>query len=98
MKPYRIVGQPQAQIDARDKVTGRARYTDDLRLPNALHALILRSPHTSARIRAIDTTRAAALPGVRALLTGADFERTFGVLPISKDEPALARERVRYVG
>ncbi|HQX93023.1 MAG TPA: molybdopterin-dependent oxidoreductase [Thermomonas sp.] len=98
MKPYRIVGQPQAQLDARDKVTGRARYTDDLRVPNPLHAAILRSPHASARILRIDTRRALALPGVRAVLTGADFERTFGVLPISKDEPALARERVRYVG
>lgn len=98
MNAYRIVGTPQPQIDARDKVTGRARYTDDIRLPNCLHAAILRSPHASARIRAIDTARAAALPGVKAVLTGTDFERTFGVLPISKDEPALARERVRYVG
>lgn len=98
MNAYRIVGTPQPQIDARDKVTGRARYTDDIRLPNCLHAAILRSPHASAQIRAIDTARAIALPGVRAVLTGADFERTFGVLPISKDEPALARERVRYVG
>ena len=57
MKPYRIVGQPQAQLDARDKVTGRARYTDDLRVPNPLHAAILRSPHASARILGIDTRR-----------------------------------------
>jgi 4-hydroxybenzoyl-CoA reductase subunit alpha len=98
MNTYRLVGTPQPQIDARDKVTGRALYTDDIRLPNCLHAAILRSPHASARIRTIDTSRATALPGVRALLTGADFERTFGVLPISKDEPALARERVRYIG
>lgn len=98
MNAYRIIGTPQPQIDARDKVTGRARYTDDIRLPHCLHAAILRSKHASARIRAIDATRAAAAPGVKAVLTGADFERTFGVLPISKDEPALARERVRYVG
>jgi 4-hydroxybenzoyl-CoA reductase subunit alpha len=98
MNTYRLVGTPQPQIDARDKVTGRAQYTDDIRLPNCLHAAILRSPHASARIESIDTSLARALPGVRALLTGADFERTFGVLPISKDEPALARDRVRYVG
>lgn len=98
MNTWRVVGKPQPQIDARDKVTGRARYTDDIRLPNCLHAAILRSPQASARIRAIDVSRAVALPGVRAVLTGADFERSFGVLPISKDEPALARERVRYVG
>ncbi len=98
MTAYRLVGKPLPQIDARDKVTGRARYTDDIRLPNCLSAAILRSPHASARIRAIDTSSAARLPGVRAILTGADFERTFGVLPISKDEPALARDRVRYVG
>ncbi|MBS0574962.1 MAG: molybdopterin-dependent oxidoreductase [Proteobacteria bacterium] len=93
-----LIGSPQPQLDARDKVSGRALYTDDLRLPDCLHALILRSPHASARIRRLDTAAAAAVPGVRAVLTGADFPRTFGVLPISKDEPALARERVRYVG
>lgn len=98
MNAYRLLGKPLPQIDARDKVTGRARYTDDIRLPSCLHAAILRSPQASARIRAIDTHRATHLPGVRAVLTGADFERTFGVLPISKDEPALARDRVRYIG
>lgn len=98
MNAYRLLGTPQPQLDARDKVTGRARYTDDIRLPHCLHAAILRSKHPSAWIRSIDMSRAAALPGVKAVLTGADFARTFGVLPISKDEPALARERVRYVG
>ena len=98
MSGYRIIGKPTPQIDSRDKVTGRARFTDDIVLQNPLHAAILRSPYASARILKVDTSRAEALPGVRGVVTGADFRRTFGVLVISKDEPAVARERVRYIG
>lgn len=98
MSTWNIVGKPVPQIDSRDKVLGRARFTDDIRLLDPLQVAILRSPHASARIVAVDTSRAEALPGVRGVVTGADFRRTFGVLVISKDEPAVARERVRYIG
>jgi len=55
-------------------ITGEARYLDDIHLPGMLHAAILRSPHAHARIRRIDTSKAAALPGVIAVYTGRDFE------------------------
>jgi len=98
MAEHVLIGKPRPQLGAADKVCGRGRYTDDIHLPNALAVKILRAERASARIISIDCTDAAAMPGVRAVITGADFERTFGVLPISKDEPALARDRVRYAG
>lgn len=95
---FQIIGRPTAAVSARDKVTGRAQYADDLRIKNPLFVRILRSRLASAKIISIDTEKARALNGVIAVITGADFHRTFGVLPISKDEPAIARERVRYLG
>ena len=97
-EPYRIIGRPTPALSARDKVTGRAQYTDDIRIKNPLFVRILRSRFASAKILAIDLTQVKQMAGVKAVLVGADFERTFGVLPISKDEPALAKERVRYFG
>ncbi|NOZ42438.1 MAG: molybdopterin-dependent oxidoreductase [Alphaproteobacteria bacterium] len=95
---YKIIGKPTPLIDSRAKVMGQALYTDDIRLHNPLTIKILRSPHPSANILSVDITAALALPGVRGVLTGADFKNTFGVLTISKDEPALARTVVRYEG
>src|SRR4030095_418515 len=60
---------------------------------------LLRSSHAHARIVAIDTTRARALPGVYAVITGHDLPRVkFGILPVSQDEEALCTEKVRMVG
>lgn len=98
MTGYQVVGKPTPQISSRDKVTGKAKYTDDIRLHNPLIVKILRSPHPSATIVSIDASKAAQLRGVRAVITGKDIDKTFGVLPISKDEPALAKDRVRYIG
>lgn len=98
MKDYQIIGKRTPLVTSREKVTGRAKYTDDIRLQNPLVVRILRSPHASANIKSIDFTGATRLEGVRAVVTGKDFSRTLGVLPISKDEPPLAKERVRYVG
>lgn len=95
---YRIVGKKTQYIDAVDKVTGRAKYTDDLRLHHPLRVKIVRSPYANARIVGIDLSAARAVEGVVDFVVGADFRHTFGVLPISKDEPAMAKERVRYVG
>src|SRR5579885_1905168 len=64
-----IVGQRAPRIDALDKVTGRAKYTADLKLPGMLYGAFLRSPHAHARILLIDTSKAEALPGVKAVLT-----------------------------
>jgi 4-hydroxybenzoyl-CoA reductase subunit alpha len=92
-----IAGRPTPLADGIEKVTGRARFTADLG-SGFLSAEILRSPHAHAEIVRIDTSRARALPGVRAVLTGADCSVPYGILPIAHNEYPLARERVRYWG
>ena len=69
MTPLNTVGHRTPRIDALLRVTGRAEYTGDVKLPGMLYARVLRSPHPHARIKSIDTSKAAALPGVRAILT-----------------------------
>jgi putative selenate reductase molybdopterin-binding subunit len=69
MTHLKTVGNPSVRIDARERVTGKATYTLDVHLPDMLYARVLRSPHPHARIRSIDVTKAAALPGVKAILT-----------------------------
>src|SRR5919106_1109391 len=96
---FTVIGQPRAKIDAWAKVTGETRYADDLVLPRLAYGKLLRSPHPHARIVRIDTARARTLPGVYAVITGADLPPVkFGILPVSQDEEALCRERVRMVG
>jgi 4-hydroxybenzoyl-CoA reductase subunit alpha len=92
------VGQATPLIDGIEKVTGRAHYTADLPAGDALVGMILRSPVAHGVIRGIDTSRARALPGVRAVITGEDFSAPYGVIPIAQNEWPLARERVRYRG
>ena len=88
-----IAGRPTPLADGIEKVTGRARFTADLGSAY-LVGEILRSPHAHAEIVRIDTSRARALPGVRAVLTGADCSVAYGILPIAHNEYPLARERV----
>ena len=95
---HNIVGKPIPLIDALDKVKGKAKYTDDILIDNPLIIKLLRSPHASARILDINKESACKIKGVKAIITGEDFVHTFGVLPISKDEPPLAKKIVRYVG
>jgi 4-hydroxybenzoyl-CoA reductase subunit alpha len=85
-------------IDGIEKVTGRARYTADLEHADALVGRILRSPISHGNIIRLDVSKARALPGVVAVLTGDDCPYTYGVLPIAMNEYPLARERVRYRG
>jgi 4-hydroxybenzoyl-CoA reductase alpha subunit len=95
---YTILGRPVPKKDAPLKVTGRADYADDLFMPGMLYGKLLRSPHPHARIIHIDTTRAAALPGVRAIVTGKDFPGIkYGNLPQSRDYLPLAIDTVRYI-
>ncbi len=68
-----MLGTRPIRHDGLDKVTGAAKYGADIQLPGMLHGMILRSPHAHARIRSIDTSKAAALPGVWAVATAADF-------------------------
>ncbi|MCP3136038.1 xanthine dehydrogenase family protein molybdopterin-binding subunit [Pyxidicoccus xibeiensis] len=92
-----VLGQSVPKPDAREKVTGRAVYTDDLDLPGMLHGALLGSPHPHARILSYDTSRARALPGVRAVLTAEDLP-PIDIGPVIKDQPLLARGKVRYAG
>jgi len=85
-------------VDGPEKVSGRAKYTADLIEPDALVGRIYRSPYAHADILAVDTSLAERLPGVKAVLTGADCAQTFGVLPIARTEHPLARDKVRYKG
>ncbi len=93
-----VVGKPLPKVDAAGKVTGRAVYADDIVLPRTLHCRILRSPHPHARIMSVDTSAARRIPGVQAVITGADLPIKFGILPVTQDERALEHEKVRYVG
>jgi 4-hydroxybenzoyl-CoA reductase subunit alpha len=94
----RIIGLPRRRVDGRAKVTGQTIFADDLVLPRMLHARLLRSTVAHGRIRAIDTARAEAHPGVHLVLTGRDFPITYGILPVSQDEHALCPDTVRFVG
>jgi len=96
--PHRSVGERQPLIDGIDKVTGRARYTADLPAHGALVGMQLTSPHAHAEILSIDTSRARAMPGVRAVVTGDDCDVPFGILPIARNEYPLARGKVLYWG
>lgn len=94
---YRVVGSRRPYVDAKEKVTGRARYVTDVHLPGMLVGRALRSPHPHARILNIDTTEARKVPGVKVVLTGAEVEQNkWG--PVTKDEYLLARDKVRFVG
>ncbi|MDP6985610.1 MAG: molybdopterin-dependent oxidoreductase [Candidatus Thalassarchaeaceae archaeon] len=94
----RIIGKPTAMVDSRWKVTGQAHYGDDVRLPGELVGRIVRSPHHYARVLSIDCTKALELPGVVAVATGQDAKSKFGVLPVTKDEHAMAVDKVRHAG
>jgi 4-hydroxybenzoyl-CoA reductase subunit alpha len=93
-----IIGKSLIKPDAFAKVSGQTKFADDLALPRMLFGRILRSPHPYAAILQVETSRARALPGVLAVLTGEDLPVKFGILPVSQDEEALARDKVRYVG
>ena len=106
------ISQPVRQVEAPRLVTGRGRYADDIAFPNQAVAVFLRSPHAHAEIACIDTTTAARLPGVLAVLTGEDYAAAglgeiIGPSPANRRDgspmyrpprPALARDRVCHVG
>lgn len=95
------VGQSISMVDARLRVTGGINYTLNFELPGMLHASVLHSPHAHARILKLDTSKAKKLPGVAAVLTGADLtgddiDPYFGL--IIQDQTPVALDRVRFVG
>ena len=91
------IGESVQRIDAREKVTGAAKFADDLQFgPGLLYARIKRSPHPHALIKKIDVSRALALPGVKAVATGADTPGFIGLY--LQDRHIFCTDRVRYVG
>src|SRR5271163_1192346 len=106
------IGQPVPRFEDPRLVKGHGRYVADMVFPGMAFGAVLRSPHAHARIRAIDTTKAKAAPGVLAVVTGADYKAAgFGDLPVpgglkrrgdvpgyKPRYPALAEDRVRMIG
>ena len=91
------VGAGIPRLETREKLTGQAQFTDDLFPRFMLHGAVLSSPYPHARILSYDVSKARALPGVEAVVTGADLgEHHMGAF--IKDETALARGKVRYIG
>jgi xanthine dehydrogenase molybdenum-binding subunit len=106
-REFRVIGTRPVRHDGIDKVTGRARYGADIHLPGMLHGRVLRSPFARARILSIDTARAAALPGVKAIVTGRDLPEVAraaeasgeGVTdPKDLSDNVLAKDQVLYTG
>jgi len=98
MNEFSVIGKRIAMVDAAGKTTGAGKYTDDLSVPGMLVGKILHSPYPHARIKRIDTSQAAKLDGVGAVVTGKDARNPYGILPVGHDEHALALDKVRYVG
>ena len=96
MSDLSIVGQPVRRVDVDEKVTGGAVYGYDLVLPNMLHGKVLFSSKAHAKIKRIDTDAAKRVPGVVAVITGEEVPWTHG--ESIKDQPFLARGKVRHVG
>ena len=91
------IGARMPRTDAVERVTGRAVYGEDVRLPRMIHGALVRSPVPHARIVAIDTAAALALPGVKAIVTGRDIEMGYYGYEV-RDQRIFALDKVRYVG
>jgi CO/xanthine dehydrogenase Mo-binding subunit len=87
---YQVIGKPQHRKDGLDKVTGRAQYAGDMRLPGMLHAAILRPPAHGATLKSADTSAAEKLPGVRVIREG-------GMIAVLHEHPDLAREALEKI-
>ncbi|MFL6211244.1 MAG: xanthine dehydrogenase family protein molybdopterin-binding subunit [Pyrinomonadaceae bacterium] len=97
-RPFQVVGKPFRKVDARAKCTGQTKFADDIVLPRMLYAKLLRTHEPHALIKRIDTSKAAALPGVYAVITGKDLPIPYGILPVSQDEHTLCIDKVRFIG
>jgi carbon-monoxide dehydrogenase large subunit len=91
------VGRPAAHVEGRAKVTGEAKYSADITLPGILWGKCLRSPFPHARIVSIDISQAKQLPGVHAIVTGADLPQIL-LGRFLLDCPVLAHDKVRFIG
>ena len=93
---YKVIGTRPVRHDGADKVTGRAIYGADFDTSGLLHGKILRSPHAHAKIVSIDTSKAEALEGVKAVATTADFPQTDGKKWLRDN--ILASDKALYAG
>ena len=99
MSTYNVINTRAPRVDAPDKATGRAVYTDDLQFSNLLYGAMVQSPLAHGRIKNIDISKAQRLPGVKAVVTAKDVEIIpYGVSPARYDETIFAVDKVRYVG
>ena len=97
LKSPELVGNNVLRVDAKEKASGAAVFTDDIQFGNdLLHARIKRSPYPHALIKTINTSQAEALPGVKAVVTGDEFPGKIGLY--LKDRNIIARDRVRFIG
>jgi 4-hydroxybenzoyl-CoA reductase alpha subunit len=97
-KNLNVVGKPFRKVDARAKCVGQTKFADDIVLPRMLYCKMLRSHLPHALIRNIDLSKALAVPGVFAIITGKDLPKSYGILPVSQDEHALCIDKVRFIG
>jgi 4-hydroxybenzoyl-CoA reductase alpha subunit len=98
MADFSVIGKRLPRVDAREKVTGAAKYAADYSLPDMLWCKLVRSPYAHARIVNIDTSRVEKLPGVKGIVTARDFGGwTWGWMPATRDEHPLAEDKVRYM-
>lgn len=97
-REYKVIGSRVVRPDGIDKVTGRAAFGADLNLPGMLLGVVLRSPHAHARIKSIDTSKAQAMDGVYAVITGADFPNASETEDPALSANVMAREKVLYHG
>src|SRR3712207_4062836 len=93
-----VLGARVARVDGPEKVTGRARFGDDLPMLGLLHVRLVLSPYAHARIRRIDAGPALAQPGVVAVVTADDLASVLVAPPTSRSREALARGVVRFCG
>jgi 4-hydroxybenzoyl-CoA reductase alpha subunit len=99
MERLDVVGKREPMLDAWEKATGRARFTDDLALPGMLYGKILRSPLAHAKVLHVDLSEAEKVVGVKGAISGKDIpKKKYGIVPMAKDEYALAIDKVRYIG
>src|SRR5690606_26891483 len=104
--PGRVVGRVVRRKEDPRLITGTGTYVDDLRVPGMLHMAVVRSPHAHARITGIDTSRARSMPGVHAVITGAEIKDLCSPMPVGWSlqglkapvKYPLALDRVRHVG
>jgi 4-hydroxybenzoyl-CoA reductase subunit alpha len=92
------IGQRRRKSEGAEKATGRIKYADDISMPGMLHCKLKRSTRIHARIKRIDTSKAEAMPGVHAVVVGSEMPTKFGIIPWTRDENALAVDKVRYIG